>query len=446
MVIEDRAIDDVPFRGSIFISLYYYILKEKTQELPALFDEVHKNDMKILAGIQVDKLDGTVIEYYHRMAKAIKLVHLPHIKKGGTNMKKRVLAMLLAAAMVAGLTACGGGDKPAAESKAADPAVESKAADPANAGDVANDPKVTLVYAEVNPIDSIIGQVATAFKEKAEELSGGSITIDIQAGGVLGSENDVLDSIMAGSNQIDIARISVFALNSYGVQKTVLCTLPFTFASREHFWNFANSGELAQEFLNEPQEIGLPVRGIFFGEEGFRHFFTRNPISGIEDLKGLKLRVSNDPIMNGLVEGLGASPTVVSFGELYSGLSNGVCDGAEQPIGNYKSNAFDEVAPNLILDGHTLGAVQVIVTDNGWNKLTENQQAVIMEAAAYAQKFNQEYVEGAEKEVLDGLKADGVNVIDVEDKAPWAEACKSVIEQYTAGDLADLYQKIQDLK
>lgn len=355
---------------------------------------------------------------------------------------KKLLSMFLAATMILSLAACGKAGDPVG-SGSSDTSKSTSNAE--TAGNVAGDPKVTLVYAEVNPIDSIIGNVATAFKEKVEELSGGSVTIDIQAGGVLGSENDVLDSIMSGSNQIDISRISVFALNSYGVKKTVLCTLPFTFESREHFWNFANS-DLAKEFLNEPQELGLPVRGIFFGEEGFRHFFTRDPISGIEDLKGMKLRVSNDPIMNGLVEGLGASPTVVSFGELYSGLSNGVCDGAEQPIGNYKSNAFDEVAPNLILDGHTLGAVQVVITDNAWDKLTKAQQDVIMEAAAYAQQFNQQYVEGAEQEVLDGLKAEGVNVVEVEDKTPWVEACSDVIAQYTTGDLADLYQKIQDLK
>ena len=52
---------------------------------------------------------------------------------------------------------------------------------------------------------------------------------------------------------------------------------------------------------------------MFYGEEGFRHFFTVDPVSGIEDLAGMKLRVSNDPVMNGLVEGLGAIPTVVSF-------------------------------------------------------------------------------------------------------------------------------------
>ncbi|MCI7792947.1 TRAP transporter substrate-binding protein, partial [bacterium] len=234
------------------------------------------------------------------------------------------------------------------------------------------------------------------------------------------------------------------ALTSYGCNKSKLLSIPFTFENREHFWNFANS-DLAAEFLNEPQELGLPVRGIFYGEEGFRHFFTVNPVNGIEDMKGLKLRVSNDPVMTGMVESLGASPTVVSFGELYSALQTGVVDGAEQPIANYKSNAFPEVANNLILDGHTLGAVQVIITDNAWNKLTENQQACIMEAGKYAQDFNAKLSETEENKVLDELKANGCNVVEVTDKAPWQEACKSVIEENTK-DQAELYQKILDMK
>lgn len=363
---------------------------------------------------------------------------------------KKLLSALLAASMVLGLAACGGSASSAASSAAADstPAADSTAAsDTAAAGDTAaaaNDPHVTLVYAEVNPLDTIVGQTGTAFKEKVEELSGGSITIDIQASGVLGSENDVLDNILAGGDTIDMSRISAFALTSYGCNKSKLLSIPFTFENREHFWNFANS-DLAAEFLNEPQELGLPVRGIFYGEEGFRHFFTVNPVNGIEDMKGLKLRVSNDPVMTGMVESLGASPTVVSFGELYSALQTGVVDGAEQPIANYKSNAFPEVANNLILDGHTLGAVQVIITDNAWNKLTENQQACIMEAGKYAQDFNAKLSESEENKVLDELKANGCNVVEVADKAPWQEACKSVIEENTK-DQAELYQKILDMK
>ena len=354
--------------------------------------------------------------------------------------RRSFLAVAGAATAAAALTACGGSSSSTATSAAGSTAAS--AAGDATAA--ANDPKVTLVYAEVNPLDTIVGQTATHFKEKVEELTGGSVVIDVQASGVLGSENDVLDAILGGSTSIDMSRISAFALTSYGCNKSKLLSIPFTFENRAHFWNFANS-DLAPEFLNEPQELGLPVRGIFYGEEGFRHFFTVNPVSGIEDFKGLKLRVSNDPVMNGMVEGLGANPTVVSFGELYSALQTGVVDGAEQPIANYKSNAFPEVANNLILDGHTLGAIQAVITDNAWAKLTENQQAAIMEAGADTQKFNADLSETAENKVLEELRSSGCNVVDVDDKTPWQEACAKVIKDNTS-DQAELYQKLLDMK
>lgn len=380
-------------------------------------------------------------------------------------MKKKVLSAFLCAAMVFSLTACGlkepekqasgGGTSDAQEAggdAGADEAGGDAGADAAEAeggtenGDTAPaaEPEVKLVYAEVNPLDTIVGQTATAFKEKVEELSGGAIEIDIQASGVLGSENDVLDTMLGGGGTIDMSRISAFALTSYGGEKSKLLSLPYTFVNREHFWNFATS-ELAEEFLLEPEENGSGVRGLFYGEEGFRHFFTVNEISGIDDLAGMKLRVSNDPIMNGLVEGLGASPTVVSFGELYSALQTGVVDGAEQPIANYKSNAFPEVAPNLILDGHTLGAVQVIITDEAWNGLTEEQQKILTEAGKYASEFNRQISESAENEVLEQLKADGVKVIEVEDITPWQDACKDVITENITG-MEELYQQIVDMK
>ena len=360
-------------------------------------------------------------------------------------MKKISRRSFLAASAAVGaagvLAACGGSSSSTAASTAASTATSAAAGDASSA---ASDPAVTLVYAEVNPLDTIVGQTASYFKEQVESLSGGSITIDLQASGVLGSENDVLDNILAGGDTIDISRISAFALTSYGCKKSMLLSLPYTFVSRDHWWNFANS-ELAPEFLNEPQELGLPVRGIFYGEEGFRHFFTVEPVAGIADLAGMKLRVSNDPVMNGLVEGLGASPTVVSFNELYSALQTGVVDGAEQPIANYASNAFPEVANNLILDGHTLGAVQVVITDNAWNnKLTANQQEAIMEAGRLSQEFNASLSEEEENRVLEELKAEGCNVVDVPDKTEWQEACAQVITDNTAG-LEDLYQQIVDM-
>ena len=279
---------------------------------------------------------------------------------------------------------------------------------------------VTLTYAEVNPLDTIVGKIATDFKAKVEELSGG--------------------------DTVDISRISAFALTSYGCGKATLLSIPYTFASREHFWNFAGS-DLAQEFLAEPQQMGLPLRGLMYGEEGFRHFFFKNEVTDISSLNGLKIRVSEDPIMTGMVKALGANPTVVSFTELYSALQTGVCDGAEQPIANYKSNAFPEVAPYLMLDGHTLGAVQVVITDNAWAKLNEQQQGWIMEAAKYASEQNAAGVQAAEDKVLEELKASGVTVIDVPDKSAWQAAVADVaaIKSATAA-YADLYQQILDMQ
>ena len=358
--------------------------------------------------------------------------------------RRSFLAVAGAATAAAALTACGGSSSSTATSAAGSTAASTAASVAGDAAAAANDPKVTLVYAEVNPLDTIVGQTATHFKEKVEELTGGSVVIDVQASGVLGSENDVLDAILGGSTTIDISRISAFALTSYGCNKSKLLSIPLTFENRAHFWNFANS-DLAPEFLSEPQELGLPVRGLFYGEEGFRHFFTVKPVATITDLKGMKLRVSNDPVMNGMVEGLGANPTVVAFGELYSALQTGVVDGAEQPIANYKSNAFPEVANNLILDGHTLGAVQAVITDNAWGKLTANQQAAVMAAAADTQKFNADLSETAENKVLDELRSSGCNVVDVDDKTPWQEACAKVIKDNTS-DQAELYQKLLDMK
>ena len=373
-------------------------------------------------------------------------------------MKKRFLGLALSAAMVASLAGCGLKSPETTTTAAATEAAATEAATTAAAEttaeaakdstataevpDASGDPEVTLVYAEVNPLDTIVGQTDTAFKEKVEELSGGSIKVDLQASGVLGAEADVLDAMLGHSGTVDMARLSASSLTNYGATKAGLLALPYICSSREHFWNFAKS-DVAQEFLSETEDLGLGIKGLTYGEEGFRHFFTVKPVNSMEDLKGMKLRVSSDPVMVGTVESFGANATVVAFTELYSALQTGVVDGAEQPIANYKSNAFPEVAPNLILDGHQLGLIEIVITNAAWDKLTEAQQACVTAAADYAADFNANLSASKEAEVLDELKADGVNVVEVEDKTPWQDAVKDVVANAIKGN-EDLYQKILD--
>ena len=119
-------------------------------------------------------------------------------------------------------------------------------------------------------------------------------------------------------------------------------------------------------------------------------------------------------------------------------------DAAEQPTANYFSNAFQEVAPYLLLDGHTLGAIQIVITDNAWAKLSEEQQNAIMEAGKYASSVCKDKVAEIEGETFDKLAELGCTVIPVEDKTAWVEACQNTITTNTA-DQAELYQQILDM-
>lgn len=347
-------------------------------------------------------------------------------------MRKKFMAVMLAGVMAASMGTMAFAD----ETEAADYVVNEAAA---------ADPEVTLVMAEVNPLDTTVGMTDIKFVEAVEAMSGGTIKIDLQDSGVLGDEATVLDTMIGGAGTIDMSRISAFGLSGYGCNKATLLSLPFVWESRDHWWNFVHS-DLAEEFLNEPQEIGVPLRGIYYGEEGFRDFFFKNEVGELDDLKGMKIRVSNDPIMNGLVEAFGANPTSIAFTELYSSLSSGVCDAAEQPVANYKSNSFQEVAPCLLLDEHTLGAIQVVVADTGWAKLTENQQQVLYDAGKIVEAYCEELSAKNEEKVLEELKAEGVSVIEVEDKTPWQEAAMSAPAIQSAIEAQqDLYDQIAEL-
>ena len=89
--------------------------------------------------------------------------------------------------------------------------------------DASGDPAVTLVYAEVNPLDTtVVGQVATHFAERVNELTGGTVTIDVQGGGVLGAEGDFCDDMIGGIGTIDMARLSVSTLHDSSLLSSML--------------------------------------------------------------------------------------------------------------------------------------------------------------------------------------------------------------------------------
>lgn len=301
---------------------------------------------------------------------------------------------------------------------------------------------LTLLMAESNPPDSIIGQVDKVFADKVMELSDGNLAINLQYSGILGDEAKIMEMIVKPDSSIHLARVSA-SLASYGGSKSKLITIPFTFKNDDHFWKFANS-EIAGKILDEPYENGMGVKGIFYAEEGFRHFFSVSQINTIDDLSGKRTRSSNSKTLQDLIHALKAVPVTVPFTDLYASLQTGQTDVADQPLSNYYSNGFHIVAPYIILDGHMLGAVQVLINSKCWDSLSENQQEIMKAAGKYATDYCRQIIEKTETETIEKLKSEGATVTKVKDIDPWRKACSEMIME-SSKEYPELYKKILDL-
>lgn len=299
-----------------------------------------------------------------------------------------------------------------------------------------------LKLVEQMPEGHIMTTTLHHLAEQIETLSEGKIECEVYSGGVLGDDTAMMEGVQMGT--IDIVRAELTTMVNFGAQKALVTTLPYIIRDRDHFWAFAES-DVGGEILASLQEDGTGFVGLNYLEEGARHFFTKEPVNTIEDLKGMKLRVQNTDMWLEIVKSLGASPTPMSFSELYSALNSGVVDGAEQPLSGYVSQKFYEVCPNIILDGHVYPVQAYIISELTWNKLTDEQKAVIKEAAKATEAFNRENIQKAEDEIMAQMDELGVTVVTVEDKTPWVEAMAPVYEKFGTPEVLELLERIQAL-
>lgn len=308
--------------------------------------------------------------------------------------------------------------------------------------------EITLKYAELNPDGHIMDNCADYFAELVAEKSDGRIEVQVFPAAQLGDEKTVYQTLQMGGGAIDMCRGNTNSMADFGMEKINLFGLPFVFAGREHLWSVLDS-HIGDDLLKEPQEVGSGMVGLFYLDEGSRNFFTieSKPINSVEDFAGLKLRVPTTILMEETTTALGASATPIDFSELYSALQTGVVDGAEQPHSGYVSNKFYEVAPNYTLTGHTYSPSIILVSEQVWNSLSEEDQQILIEAGQETEEYNKEHIEEEDAALLEEAKAAGANVIEIEDNTPFVEATAEVTAQYTNTDeLQALFDEIQSLK
>ena len=267
--------------------------------------------------------------------------------------------------------------------------------------------------------------------------------IEIYPASQLGDERTQIQSLQMGA--IDMFRPNTVSMGDFGAKKMNLFALPYVFRNRDHLWKALKS-PIGDEILKNVEESGTKMVALCYLEEGARHFFFREkPITTVEDLKSLKIRVPQTQLLMDTVNAFGASATPISYSELYSALQTGVVDGAENPPTGYLSNNFYEVAPYYTLDGHTYSPSLIVISEIRWNKLSQEDRNILKEAAQEVQDLNRQIAEARDQEALAALKEKGVTISEVENIAEWHTAMKPVHEKY-GSDYLDLLEAIANVK
>ena len=273
-----------------------------------------------------------------------------------------------------------------------------------------------------------------------DSWTGGRLTIQVYGAMQLGGEKEALEQVQVGA--LEMTRVSVGVVGPI-VDEFNAFNLPFVFRSAQHMYDVTD-GEIGTDLLNRLEKGGLI--GLGYMDAGSRSFYNKErPIEEPDDLKGLKIRVMQNPIFVEMVNSMGGNGTPVAFNELYTALQTGVVDGAENNPPTIIEHKHYEVTGYYSLTQHLMVPEIFVFSKKVWDKLSPMDQQLIRKASALCVLKERELWAAKEKKAFEELAKVGMKVNKGLAKEPFIKATEPVRQKF-GGKYSDLIKKIQAVK
>ena len=283
--------------------------------------------------------------------------------------------------------------------------------------------QTTLKMAYALSENSHYGAGANAF---AQSLESATTDFKIQQfpNSALGGEREVIEGLQLGT--IDLAIVSTGATLNF-VPQTGVFDIPFLFRDLAHARKVLD-GKIGQDMLAAFPERGLVA--LAWGEQGFRHL-TNNvrAVKEPADIKGLKIRTTENPIHIAAFRELGVLATPMAWPEVATALQQGTIDGQENPLSVIVSVKMWQLQKYLSLTAHVYGPALILMSPSVYDGLDDAGKALFKAAAAAGAQAMRDYVDQVEKDGLETLKSNGMQVNTV-DHAAFVKAVEPVYPQY----------------
>lgn len=299
----------------------------------------------------------------------------------------------------------------------------------------------TIKIAHVALDDTPIGKGMIKLKELVEEKTAGRVKVDIYANSKLGGNRELIEQLQMGT--LEMAAPSCAFLGGF-TKGTALFDLPYLFDTPEGAWAVFDS-EIGKNILAGLESSGIV--GLNFYGMGWRVVSTNKEVHEAKDMKGLKIRVMENPMHIDHFNSLGASAIPMSFSEVYTSLQQGVIQAQENPYSQIYTQKFYEVQKYIINTNHIYDPVPLICSKSWWDGLSKDDQEMIRDCSNEACDWERSLVEETDKKTQEELK-NKITIIDLTDeqRETFKKASKPVYDKYTSEigqDVIDQAQKIQ---
>jgi tripartite ATP-independent transporter DctP family solute receptor len=262
--------------------------------------------------------------------------------------------------------------------------------------------------------------------EELGRLTGGRLGIRQFPSGQLGSEDDSIGLARFGA--VDMCRVAVAALNN-AFPETRLLALPYVYRDVAHVRAVVD-GPIGTELLNVFEHRGLI--GLAYYDAAPRCFYNvRHPVSEPGQLRGLKIRAPQSDIYLDSIRAMGANPTPLSFGAVFSSLQTHLIDGAENNWPAYQSSRQFEVARFWSQTEHSFSPDALLMSKSSFDALTPSDRELVRDVARRSVQVMRTDWDRREAEARTAVIAAGVQVAEV-DKAAFAATVRPVLDKYLA--------------
>lgn len=267
--------------------------------------------------------------------------------------------------------------------------------------------KITLNLATPDPETSSITVAAKEYAKRVGEKSKGSIEIKVFPNGSLYGADPSAAVKQLGGGSLDMLLLSTSLYANFQPYFNVI-SIPYMFDNTDQFLKFLND-QPGQKLLTGLDKLG--IKGVGLWTRSFRQITnSKNAIYTPNDLKGIKLRVPNNPLWVEFFKEAGAVPTPMAFGEVYNALQLKTIDGQENPVDIPMSAKFYEVQKYLSMSNHMADAWILGANAAKFAKLTPDQQKLLTDVAKEVQGFKLDYDKTEDKKAVDFLKGKKVEV------------------------------------